>query len=219
VNNNAYTNLMARENLRFASEIISWLRQTDLAVYQAMADRISLQEDEPANWAKAAENMLIPYDESRGIIPQDDAFLSKQPWDFAGTPRENYPLLLHYHPLVVMRYQVCKQADTVLAEFLLNDLFDRAQKQRDYAYYEPLTTHDSSLSGAIWGIMLLSWAMLKRLSYFCRDSHPGPGKQVWQHCWYSCRQHGERQGIVFGLPHAPDGYLLSKIPAQRMLTL
>jgi alpha,alpha-trehalose phosphorylase len=153
VNNNAYTNFMARENLRFASETVTWLKQKDVAAYERLAHNISLQEDEPAAWAEAAEKMYIPYNVDRGIIPQDDAFLNKAVWDFKHTPHENYPLLLHYHPLIVTRYQVCKQADLVLAEFLLHDQFDRAQKLRDFNYYEPITTHDSSLSGGIFGIM------------------------------------------------------------------
>lgn len=153
VDNNAYTNLMARENLRFAWQMADWLRETDPAAFAALAERIGLAADEPAAWQAAADAMYIPYDAERGIIPQDDSFLSKPVWDFAHTPKEHYPLLLHYHPLVLYRHQVCKQADLVLAEFLLSDQFDRAQKQRDFAYYEPLTTHDSSLSPCIFGIM------------------------------------------------------------------
>ena len=153
VNNNAYTNLMARENLRFACEIASWLGAEHPAIYLALAAKINLEADETAVWQQAADQMFIPYDEERGIIAQDDTFLQKPVWDFANTPSEQYPLLLHYHPLVLYRYQVCKQADTILAEFLLHDQFDRAQKKRDFDYYEPITTHDSSLSTCIFGIM------------------------------------------------------------------
>ena len=201
VNNNAYTNLMARENLRFACEIVSWMRQTDPAAYHTLAVRIGLQEDEPGTWQEAAENMLIPYDKARRIIPQDDAFLGKQPWDFEHTPRENYPLLLHYHPLVVMRYQVCKQADTLLVEFLLHDQFDRAQKQRDYAYYEPLTTHDSSLSGAIFGILAAELGDTeKAYRYFAEPAtldleNKHGNTQAGIH---AANMAGAWQGIIFG---------------------
>jgi len=60
---------------------------------------------------------------------------------------------MHYHPLTLYRYQVCKQADVVLAEFLLSEEFSREQKIRDYEYYEKITTHDSSLSPCIYGCM------------------------------------------------------------------
>jgi alpha,alpha-trehalose phosphorylase len=201
VNNNAYTNLMGRENLRFACEIVTWLRQTDAAAYAALAQKIALQDDEPAAWQEAAEKMYIPYDEERGIIPQDDAFLSKAVWDFEHTPRENYPLLLHYHPLVVIRYQVCKQADTLLAEFLLHDQFDHAQKQRDYAYYEPLTTHDSSLSGAIFGILAAELGDVeKAYRYFAETAtldleNKHGNTQAGIH---AANMAGAWQGIIFG---------------------
>lgn len=43
--------------------------------------------------------MYVPYDEKLEIIPQDDSFLDREPWDLQNTPRERYPLLLFYHPL------------------------------------------------------------------------------------------------------------------------
>jgi hypothetical protein len=64
--------------------------------------------------------MYLAYDERLQIHPQDDGFLSKPVWDFARTPAENYPLLLNYHPLVIYRHQVCKQADVLLAFFGLS---------------------------------------------------------------------------------------------------
>jgi trehalose/maltose hydrolase-like predicted phosphorylase len=220
VNNNAYTNLMARQNLRFACETLNLLQQSSPAAYQDLAARIGLQEDEPAAWQKAADRMYIPFDETRGITPQDDTFLGKPPWDFAGTPKENYPLLLHYHPLVVMRYQVCKQADALLAEFLLHDQFDLAQKQRDYAYYEPLTTHDSSLSGAIFGILAVELGDVdKAYRYFAETAtldleNKHANTQAGIH---AANMAGTWQGIVYGFAgmRAKEGLSFNPvIPAQ-----
>jgi len=103
-------------------------------------------------WAHAAEHMFVPYDQRLGIHPQDDTFLLKEKWDLEATPAHKFPLLLHYHPLNLYRKQVCKQADLILAQFLLGDQFDKEQKRRDYEYYKGITTHDSSLSGAIFAI-------------------------------------------------------------------
>lgn len=153
VNNNFYTNLMASENLIFAAEIIEKLKEQEPNSYKKLAEKINLSDNEPSEWRKAGENIYLPYDEKLGVNLQDDTFLSKKPWDFANTPKENFPLLIHYHPLVIYRHQVCKQADTVLAEFLCSSKFTKEQKKRDYNFYEPLTTHDSSLSAAIFGII------------------------------------------------------------------
>jgi alpha,alpha-trehalose phosphorylase len=96
--------------------------------------------------------MYIPYDEEADIHLQDDSFLDYAPWDFAGTPPDRYPLLLHYHPLVIYRHQVIKQADVVLATVMLPDRFTAEQRRRIFEYYDPLTTGDSSLSECIQAI-------------------------------------------------------------------
>ena len=83
---------------------------------------------------------------------QDDSFLQKARWDLENTPKDKFPLLLNYHPLTLYRYQVCKQADTVLAHFLLEDEQDFETMQNSYDYYEEITTHDSSLS-SVYSIM------------------------------------------------------------------
>ncbi len=153
VDNNAYTNLMAQENLWFAAETSRWLQENHRADFDALAAKIDLRDGEVDAWQRAADAMYIPYDAERQIYAQDDQFLSRAVWDFANTPPSHYPLLLHYHPLVLYRHQVCKQADLLLAEFLLAHRFSREQIARDYAYYEPLTTHDSSLSTCIFSIL------------------------------------------------------------------
>ena len=90
-----------------------------------------------------------PYDEELGIHPQDDSFLELEPWDFENTPADKYPLLLWYHPLVIYRHQVLKQADVVLAMVLRSDQFSLEQKRRNFDYYDPITTGDSSLSACV----------------------------------------------------------------------
>jgi alpha,alpha-trehalose phosphorylase len=97
--------------------------------------------------------MYVPYDEERKIIPQDDSFLDREPWDFRKTPREHYPLLLFYHPLNIYRKQVIKQADVVLAMFLLGRTFSLEEKKRNFEFYDPLTTGDSSLSSCVEAII------------------------------------------------------------------
>ncbi|MBJ7359972.1 glycosyl hydrolase family 65 protein, partial [Nocardioides sp.] len=63
------------------------------------------------------------------------------------------PLLLHYHPLVIYRFQVLKQADVVLALFLQGDRFTAEEKRADFEYYDPITTGDSTLSAVVQSIM------------------------------------------------------------------
>ncbi|OEG00139.1 beta-phosphoglucomutase [Vulcanibacillus modesticaldus] len=153
VNNNVYTNLMAKSHLEYAYKMANLIKEKYPKEYEALVQKIGLSDIEVGEWKKAAELMYIPYDEELGIYPQDDSFLDKAVWDFKNTPEENYPLLLHYHPLVIYRYQVLKQADLVLALFLQGDSFTLAEKKRNFEYYEPITTHDSSLSPCIHSII------------------------------------------------------------------
>jgi alpha,alpha-trehalose phosphorylase len=153
VNNNYYTNAMARMHLAFAADVAARLQAERPADYARVAAAIGLDPAELAAFRAAAAAMRLPYDAALGIHEQDDSFLSKKAWDFAATPKENYPLLLHYHPLVIYRHQVCKQADVVLALLLLSDEFSLDDKRRDFDYYERVTTHDSSLSSCIFSIV------------------------------------------------------------------
>jgi alpha,alpha-trehalose phosphorylase len=153
VDNNTFTNLMARENLRYAAQTVRTLKVEDAALYERLVHATRLEEREADAWQRAADNMYVPYDEEAGIHPQDEDFLEHQVWDFAKTPPDKYPLLLHHHPLVIYRHQVIKQADIVLAMLLLGNEFSDEQKRRNFEYYDPLTTGDSSLSACIQSIV------------------------------------------------------------------
>jgi alpha,alpha-trehalose phosphorylase len=153
VNNNTYTNLMARENLWYAVNTVEIMRDRHPDRLKELIDKTNLDFSELENWQQAADRMYLPYDPSRGIHLQHDSFLEDEVWDFANTPADKYPLLLHFHPLVIYRHQVIKQADIVLAMFLLGHEFSREQKQRNFDYYDPLTTGDSSLSVCVQSII------------------------------------------------------------------
>lgn len=153
VNNNYYTNAMAQLHLRFAASLAEKLAADYPADYERIAAAMQLDASEAAEWRRAADLMLLPYDDALQIHAQDDSFLSKKVWDIANTPKDKFPLLLNYHPMVIYRHQVCKQADVVLALLLLSEQFSLEDKRRDFDYYEAVTTHDSSLSSCIFSII------------------------------------------------------------------
>lgn len=153
VNNNYYTNVMAKYNLKWAVKLYYELKHLDEELLVGLCKKINLTEAEIQQFEKAYKNMYLPYSEELKINAQDDTFLNKAVWDFENTPKEKYPLLLNYHPLTIYRYQVLKQADTVLAHFLVEDEADLETIKNSYDYYEKITTHDSSLSCAAYSIM------------------------------------------------------------------
>jgi alpha,alpha-trehalose phosphorylase len=170
VDNNFYTNAMAQMHLKFAAELAKKLKASSPTDFERIKDIIELTDDEPEKWLKAAEKMYLPFDEQLAIHPQDDTFLSKKKWDLKATPPQLFPLPLHHHYLVIYRYQVCKQADTVLATFLLGDKFTMKEKKQDYDYYETITTHDSSLSHCTYSIMASEVGYLDKAYHYFTQS-------------------------------------------------
>lgn len=153
VNDNLFTNVMARFNLWRAADAVGEVAARWPVHYERMVQRLGLTADEVLEWRRAADAMAIPYDERLGIHPQDSLFLEREVWDLPNTPPERLPLLLHYHPLVIYRFQVLKQADVVLALFLQGEHFTVEQKRADFDYYDAITTGDSTLSGVVQSII------------------------------------------------------------------
>jgi len=153
VNDNCFTNVMARFNLRYAARTVRFLAQWNPDAFASLQRRTGLDLGELDAWDAAADAMFIPFDEEREIHPQDTNFLDLEPWDWDGVPDDRYPLLLNYHPLVIYRHQVLKQADVVLATYLRAPHFTQDQKRRNFDFYDPITTGDSSLSACVQGIV------------------------------------------------------------------
>ena len=97
--------------------------------------------------------MSIPYDEAPGSTRRTRTSWTARCGTWRTRRRTKRPLLLHYHPLVIYRFQVLKQADVVLALFLQGDQFTLEQKRADFEYYDPITTGDSTLSGVVQSII------------------------------------------------------------------
>ncbi len=138
VDDNAYTNLMAQRNFREAVGACERWPQ--------VAGDLTVTPDELTLWRNAAKQIVQPYDSHLGVHSQSQGFTEHDEWDFAATPPENYPLLLHYPYFELYRKQVIKQADLVLAMHLRGDAFTPEEKARNFAYYEARTVRDSSLS-------------------------------------------------------------------------
>jgi alpha,alpha-trehalose phosphorylase len=143
--NNVYTNLMAQRNLACAAGAAARL--------PAEAEALGVSTEEAASWRDAAAAMYIPFDERLGVHPQHEGFTHYARWDFKDTPEEKYPLLLHYPYFQLYRKQVVKQADLVLAMYLRSEAFTAEEKAANFAYYEPLTVRDSSLSACTQAVL------------------------------------------------------------------
>ncbi|MBV9449599.1 MAG: glycoside hydrolase family 65 protein [Streptosporangiaceae bacterium] len=143
--NNVYTNLMAQHNLACAADLVEKL--------PTKAQELGVTSEEAASWRDAAASMYIPYDSRLGVHPQHEGFTNYARWDFAATPPDKYPLLLHFPYFQLYRKQVVKQADLIFAMQVRGDAFTFEEKVRNFAYYEPLTVRDSSLSACTQAVI------------------------------------------------------------------
>ena len=153
VDNNTFTNAMVRHHFNGAVALHEYLKDNYEDDFTRIISAISLDYEEVKFWNKAAHHMRFAFNEELGIYGQDERFLELEKWDEKKKGAIKHPMLLHYHPLVIYRHQVIKQADTVLAMFLLSHEFPMYEIKRNFDYYRPLTTGDSSLSACIEGIV------------------------------------------------------------------
>lgn len=144
VDNNVYTNVMARKNLLGAAAACQR--------HQDRARELGVTPEEMAAWRAAAEHVLIPYDDTLGVHQQSEGFTRHEPWNFAATRPDQYPLMLHFPYFDLYRKQVVKQPDLVLAQQMCNDMFPAEQRARNFEYYERITVRDSSLSACTQAI-------------------------------------------------------------------
>lgn len=167
VDNNFYTNRMAALHLEYAAAVYFKLRENYPDDWASLASRMEISPDEVSSWLAAAEAMHLPYDTRLGIDAQDERFLAKP--RLALTSPRGAPLFLDHHPLTLYRHQVSKQADLILAMVFAGDGVPLDRLRRNLAYYETVTTHDSTLSACAYAIAsAMAGLPEKALEYFWR---------------------------------------------------
>jgi alpha,alpha-trehalose phosphorylase len=230
VNDNTYTNLVARLNLNYAAASVRAMQADQPAAHQALLAELQLRDEELEAWERAAAAMYVPYDERRGIHPQDANFLELERWDLEGTPPDHFPLLMHYHPLVIYRHQVIKQADVVLAMFLLGNEFSLQHKRANFDYYDALTTGDSSLSACIQSIVAAEIGKHQTALEYFRSAllmdladvsgnmtdgvHVASAAGVWQALVFGFGGVREYDGELSITPHLPPSWDSLTFPLQ-----
>src|SRR5919201_986048 len=142
---NLYTNLVAARSLRVAGELCRKHRREAAA--------LDVGDEEIASWRDAAAAVAMPFNDELGVHEQSAGFTRYERWNFEKTGPDDYPLLLHYTYFELYRKQVIKQADLIVALVVFGDRFTPEEKARAFAYYEPLTVRDSSLSACVQAVV------------------------------------------------------------------
>ena len=145
VNNNWFTNTMARWLLKYT------LERLPLATKEAQ-ERVRVTDEEKAKWQDIVDNMYLPEDKERGIFLQQDDFLDKDIRPVSEI-EDQRPINQHWSWDKILRSPFIKQADVLQGIYFLNDEYTMEQKEKNFDFYEPLTVHESSLSPCIHSIL------------------------------------------------------------------
>jgi alpha,alpha-trehalose phosphorylase len=136
---NGYTSLLARHHLRLAVRWTARMQEVYPREARALRQRLAVRDKEVAAWSTAAARMAAPNVPGHDFPLQDEFLLAKKPLDFSGLTADAAFKMNHTH-------RVVKQADIILAMYLLQEDYTVAQMRAAYDFYEPMTLHYSSLS-------------------------------------------------------------------------
>ena len=143
VNNNAYTNYMAKRTFEYTLEV---MKEFDPENY-------GVQPGELAEWERMAREMILPYDSGTGLFEEHEGFFNLPHIAISSIPVNEFPLYSHWSYDRIYRNDIIKQPDVLMFMFLYNQSFSEAEKRANYNYYEPRCIHESSLSPSVHSIL------------------------------------------------------------------
>jgi len=152
VNNSVFTNFMARWNINRAFEYIEKLKTSYPDVWKHLKEKISLENDELRTWKEVADRMYIPYDERAGLYEEFEGYFNLEDMVITKFGENNMPFIPRELERRAYETTLVKQGDVVLLQYLLSYKFNQKSRKLNFDYYEPRTTHKSSLSPSIYAI-------------------------------------------------------------------
>jgi kojibiose phosphorylase len=153
VDDNAYTNVMARWNLERAADTVAILKRERMSDWQRVAARLGVAEQEPDDWRRAAALLVTGFDPETGLFEQFEGYFRLEEVDVAAYRRCAAPIDVCLGRERTQRSKAIKQADVVALSALLWDEWPRAVHAANFRYYEPRTAHGSSLSPGLHALV------------------------------------------------------------------
>lgn len=155
--NNTFTNRMVKFSLEETIQCLGALRENDNYLYHKVCDKTNFKAEEIAAFREVKDGLKISYDENTRIVPQSDDFEDYADIDFDELWKDRSKCFgMFISQEKNYRSKALKQADVLELMMLYPNEFSMEQLSDNYNYYEPITTHDSSLSAAVHGI-LATW--------------------------------------------------------------
>ncbi len=152
VNNNWYTNYIAKWCIDYALENISLIESDYSSDYARIMNKVKLSKAEMADWKSVADNMYFPFDKEQNVYLQQDGFLDKELITVSDLPKSERPINQKWSWDRILRSPYIKQADTLQGFYFFEDHFSLEALERHFDFYEPFTVHESSLSPCVHSI-------------------------------------------------------------------
>ena len=185
VNNNAYTNFMAKKTFAYTRQVLDQMANDAPAALAALCQKLALTPQEPADWAEKAARMALNEDADSGLFEQNDGFFALPHLDVSDIPADQFPLYTHRSYERLYRSDMLKQPDVLMFMLLYSEEFSDAQLAANYDYYAPRCIHESSLSPSVHSILaqqlgragearnLFGFATRMDLDNYNRNTHEG----------------------------------------------
>lgn len=153
IDDNAFTNLMAQWNLEHGVEAAALLRRRWPEQWRELAERLAIQDSEIAQWARLAGAMYTGFDPASRLYEQFQGYFGLEDIDLAAYEPRTVAVDVLLGKERTQHSKVVKQADTVMALYLLWERFPAEVREANFRYYEPRTGHGSSLSPSIHALV------------------------------------------------------------------
>ena len=155
VNHNAYTNYMGKRSLEYALEALAEQKQSRPDATATLLARLALDEAELDHWREVADKMFVPYSKETKLFEQHVGYFDLPHVDIDAIPEKDFPLYHSWSYDRIYRNDMIKQPDVLMFMLLYNGSFSAEEKLANYAYYEPRTIHESSLSPSVHSILAI----------------------------------------------------------------
>lgn len=152
VNNNFYTNYLAKWCIEYAMEQVERVRKEYISDYERIVSKVKLDAAELTQWKHVADKMYFPYSEEQQVYLQQDGFLDKELVKVHDLDPSQRPINQKWSWDRILRSPYIKQADTLQGFYFFEDHFSKEELERHFDFYEPYTVHESSLSPCVHSI-------------------------------------------------------------------
>lgn len=152
VNNNFYTNYLAKWCIDYTIEQIQKVETEFNADYIRIMNKVKLSAAEIQHWKAVADNIYFPYSEQHDVYLQQDGFLDKELVKVHDLDKSQRPINQKWSWDRILRSPYIKQADTLQGFYFFEDHFTKEQLEKHFDFYEPFTVHESSLSPCVHSI-------------------------------------------------------------------